>query len=82
MNEVGGEGWGAWRVLPRLVGSAVTVPVVVGFVALGAAVLVIRSVREVVRETWSLVPTLRVTAQLPDRRATLRVEHDADSDAA
>jgi len=78
MIEEGGDGWGSWRVLPRIVGGAVAVPVVVGFIALGAAVLVIRSVREVMRETWSLMPGLRRVA-LPDTRAAFRVEHHSQS---
>jgi len=78
MVEEGGDGWGSWRVLPRIAGGAVAVPVVVAFVALGAAVLVIRSVREVIREAWSLVPGLRRIA-LPDTRAAFRVEHRSQS---
>ena len=83
MIEEGGDGWGSWRVLPRIVGGAVALPVVVGFVALGAAVLVIRSVREVMRETWALVPGLRRVA-LPDMRAAVQVEDhvQSSSDAA
>ncbi len=82
MFEEDGEGWRVWRVLPRLVGGAVSVPVVVGFVALGAAVLVVRSVREVVRETWALVPAWWHMSQLPPWRDSVRIEHHADSDAA
>jgi hypothetical protein len=55
----GGDGWRPWRVIPVVAGGAMSVPVVVGFVALGAAVLVARSLRDVARETWSLLPTLR-----------------------
>jgi hypothetical protein len=47
--------------------------VVVGFVALGAAVLVARSLREVVREGWALVPSWRGPNGSGDR---------ANSDAA
>jgi hypothetical protein len=36
-----------------------TVPVVIGFVALGAAVIVARSVRDVTRETWARLPGVR-----------------------
>lgn len=85
MIEPDGEGWEGWRVLPRLVGGAVSVPIVVGFVALGAAVLVVRSMREVVRETWALVPTLwPMPPQLPGRPENVRIahRHDAGSHAA
>ena len=81
-EEGGDDGWGGWRVLPRLVGGAVSVPVVVGFVALGTVVLVIRSVREMVRETWALVPGWRHVPQLPPGREAVGIEHQADSDAA
>ena len=81
MIEEGREGEGTWRVLPRLVGSAVSVPVVVGFVALGAAVLVIRSVRDVVRETWALMPVWRLP-ELPAGHVPQGIAHHADSDAA
>jgi len=64
MFEEGGDGWGPWRVLPRLMVVAVAVPVVMGFVALVAVVFVIRSMREVMRETWAFVPGWRPVAQL------------------
>jgi len=51
--EVGGRGW---QKLPRLAAAAMTVPVVVGFVALGAAVLVARSVRAAARQTLAWTP--------------------------
>jgi hypothetical protein len=35
------------------------VPVVIGFVALGAAVIVVRSVRDVARETWAILAGVR-----------------------
>ena len=73
MIREGGNGWRPWRLIPRVAGSAVTVPVVVGFVALGAGVLLVRSVREVARETW---------AWLPGRRAAPRLAGDPNSDAA
>jgi hypothetical protein len=82
MDEEGGDGLSPWRVLPRLVGGAVTVPVVVGFVALGAAVLVFRSVREVVRETWALVPAWRHVPQLPAPSDGAEIGQHRDSDAA
>ena len=61
MVRDGGDGWRPWSVVPRVAVGAVSVPVVVGFVALGAAVLVARSVRDVVREGWALVPSWRGT---------------------
>ena len=67
------EGWRSWRVIPRVVAGAVSVPVVVGFVTLGAAVLLGRSLREVAREAWALVPLRRSSAP--------SIEH-RDSDAA
>jgi hypothetical protein len=73
MVRDGGDGWRPWSVIPRVAGGAVSVPVVVGFVALGAAVLVARSLREVVREGWALVPSWRGMNGSGDR---------ANSDAA
>jgi hypothetical protein len=52
----GENGWRPWRTIPRLVGGVIAVPVVAGFVALGATVLVVRSLRELARETWSWLP--------------------------
>jgi hypothetical protein len=46
-----------WATLPRLASGLLGVPVVVGFVALGAAVLVGRSLRDVVREAWNHLPS-------------------------
>ena len=43
------DGWTGWRVVPRVVAGAAAVPLVVGFVALGAAVIIGRSVRDVLR---------------------------------
>jgi hypothetical protein len=59
MTEDGGGGWRAAELLPRVAAGALSVPVVVGFVALGAAVVVARSLRDVVRETWSWIPPRR-----------------------
>jgi len=42
-------GWPSWREIPRLATSVVAVPVVVGYVSLGAVVLLGRSVQEVLR---------------------------------
>ena len=57
------NGWRPWNVVPRLALGAISVPVVVGFVALGAAVIVARSVRGVARETWARVPPWRGNAR-------------------
>jgi len=74
MSDEGGEdGWRPWQVIPWLAGGALSVPVVVGFVMLGAAVLVGRSVREVAREAWTWRPL---------RRALLLGVEERDSDAA
>ena len=59
MIRDGGEGWRPWRVVPRIAAGAISVPVVVGFVALGAVVVVVRSLRDVARDTWALVPAWR-----------------------
>ena len=54
-----GDEWSVWGVLPRVAGGAVALPVVVGFVTLGAAVIVARSLRDVARQGWTHVPSLR-----------------------
>jgi hypothetical protein len=54
-----GSGWWPWAVLPRVAAAAVSVPVVVGFVTLGATVIVARSVRDLARQTWARLPRLR-----------------------
>ena len=47
--DVGGlRAWGM-----SAVAGAISVPVVVGFMALGAAVVLVRSMRELARETWA-----------------------------
>jgi len=71
----GENGWRPWEAVPRLVGGMIALPVVAGFVALGATVLVIRSVRERARSTWSRVPGRRPTPEVVHRR-------DKDSHAA
>ena len=63
-----GEGWRVWRLVPWVAGRMVGVPVVVGFVALGAAVVVARSVRDVTREAWSRIPAVRRGAPVPPER--------------
>ncbi len=75
-RDGGGEEWGPWYLLPRLAGGAMSVPVVVGFVALGAAVLVARSLRDVAREGWALLPGRRGGPDPPARY------DDSDSHAA
>jgi len=52
-----------------------------GFVALGAVVLVIRSMREVVRETLLLVPGRRQLPRLPAEYDAHELEHRTDSAA-
>ena len=59
MVRNGAGGWRPWEAVPRVAAGAISMPVVVGFVALGAAVIVLRSLREVARETWGYVPALR-----------------------
>jgi len=74
MVRDGGDGWRPWLAVPRIAIGVVSVPVVVGFVALGAAVIVMRSLREVARETWSLVPIRRAGSR--------QAQQQSDSDAA
>jgi hypothetical protein len=50
------NGWRPWRVVSYLVGGAVSLPVVAGFVMLGAGVVVARSMRDIVREAWTRLP--------------------------
>lgn len=59
MSSYGDGGWLPWRVIPRLVGGVIAIPVVAGFVALGATVLVARSLRGLARETWLRLPSRR-----------------------
>ena len=51
------NGWRPWRVVSYLVGGAVSLPVVAGFVVLGAGVVMARSMRDIVREAWMRLPT-------------------------
>jgi hypothetical protein len=44
---------GAWQAVPRIAGGALSIPVVLGFVALGTAVVVGRSLRDGVRQVWT-----------------------------
>ena len=50
------SGWRPWRVVSYLVGGAVSLPVVAGFVVLGAGVVMARSVRDIMREAWTRLP--------------------------
>ena len=63
MVRDGGEGWRPWRAVPRIVARAISVPVVVAFVALGAVVVVVRSLRDVARDTCARVPAWRSGAR-------------------
>ena len=63
MIRDGGEGWRPWRAIPRIAAGVISVPVVVGFVALGAVVVVARSLRDVARDTWARVPAWRAGAR-------------------
>ncbi len=74
MVRDGGEGWRPWRVVPRIAAGAISVPVVVAFVALGAVVVVVRSLRDVARDTWARVPAWR--------RGARGGNGERDSDAA
>jgi len=49
------RGWQPWHVVSWVVAGAVSIPAVVGFVTMGAAVLVVRSVRDVVRQARDLL---------------------------
>jgi hypothetical protein len=60
MSRGVGNGWGPLGLLPRVASGAMAVPVVAGFVVLGAVVIVVRSAREIARETWSHLPPWRV----------------------
>jgi len=55
-NAVAREGL---RLISRLAGAVVAVPVITGYVALGAAVAIGRSLLDTARETWKRLPSLR-----------------------
>ena len=61
MSRGVGNGWGPLSVLPRVAGGAVSIPVVAGYVVLGAVVVVVRSARDLAREAWSYLPPWRAT---------------------
>jgi hypothetical protein len=63
------DGWRPWRILPLVAGGVVSVPVVVGFVTLGAVVVVARSVRDLAREAWGLLPSGRHDGERRDSDA-------------
>jgi hypothetical protein len=65
MSRDGGDGWGAWEIVPRIAGGVLAVPVVVGFVALGVVVVAARSVRGLARQTVARLPGLRSGAPPP-----------------
>jgi len=73
MVRDGGDGWRPWQLIPRLAAGAISVPVVVGFVALGAAVILARSLREMARETW---------ARMPSRRGNVRAGRGSNHNVA
>ena len=63
-----GGGWRPLRAVPRVaMAGAISVPVVLGFVVLGAGVIVVRSLRDVARETWAWIPSLRGTGRGGDQ---------------
>ena len=70
MEREVGDGWRPWTAVPRIAAGAISVPVVVGFVALGAAVIVIRSLRDVARGTWARVPPWRTSAHEEQREGS------------
>src|SRR5262249_41122940 len=67
MARDAGDGWRPWEAVPRIAAGAISVPVVVGFVALGAAVIVFRSLRDVARGAWARVPGWRGASRGEDR---------------
>jgi len=68
MVRDGGDGWRPLRAVPRVaMAGAISIPVVLGFVVLGAGVVVVRSLRDVARETWAWVPWFGGSARGPDQ---------------
>jgi hypothetical protein len=43
------DGWSPLRLIPRLAVGVISVPLVAGFIVLGAGVIVVRSLRDVIR---------------------------------
>ncbi len=65
-NDVAREGL---RLISRLAGAVVAVPVVTGYVALGAAVVIGRSLLDTARQTWKRLPSLRSSQRYQERGA-------------
>ena len=65
-NDVAREGL---RLISRLAGAVVAVPVVTGYVALGAAVFIGRSLLDTARQTWKRLPSLRSSQRYQERGA-------------
>ena len=65
-NDVAGEGL---RLISRLAGTVVAVPMITGYVALGAAVAIGRSLLDTARETWKRLPSLRGSQRHHEPRA-------------
>ena len=65
-NDVASEGL---RLISRLVGAVVAVPVITGYVALGAAVTIGRSLLDTARKTWKRLQSLRGSQRYPEPRA-------------
>ena len=65
-NAVAREGL---RLISRLAGAVVAVPVVTGYVALGAAVVNGRSLLDTARQTWKRLPSLRSSQRYQERGA-------------
>ena len=65
-NAVAREGL---RLISRLAGAVVAVPVVTGYVALGAAVVIGRSLLDTARQTWKRLPSLRSSQRYQERGA-------------
>ena len=66
-NAVAREGL---RLISRLAGAVVAVPVVTGYVALGAAVVIGRSLLDTARQTWKRLPSLRSSQRYQERGAS------------
>ena len=56
MDDERERGWDATRVVEWVIVGAVSVPVVAGFVTLGAAVVAARTMRDLARTAWTWVP--------------------------
>ena len=57
------------RLISRLAGAVVAVPVVTGYVALGAAVVIGRLLLDTARQTWKRLPSLRSSQRYQERGA-------------